>query len=187
MCIRDRLQILQILRVGADCAIQQRLRHPTASVEQLPKAEYALLRGGCGISCESREGRLLTSLAWGVWHVLRAREGRLPTSLRRSGASYTQPPCRNRRRRATRSRRPDCPRRVRAAEAGDALRDSAEGRGSRGDSREGTAGNRGAGLVFEKSGMAPPATLSLTRAPRRPYDGRAAVARLPSHMPRRAI
>ena len=35
------LQILQI-RVGADCAIQQRVRHPTASVEQLPKAEYAL-------------------------------------------------------------------------------------------------------------------------------------------------
>ena len=38
------LQILQILqiRVGADCAIQQRVRHPTASVEQLPKAECAL-------------------------------------------------------------------------------------------------------------------------------------------------
>ena len=44
------------------------------------------------------------------------------------------------------------------------------GRGSRGGSR----GNRGAGLVFDKSGMAPPATLSLTRAPRRPHDGRAA-------------
>ena len=61
------------------------------------------------------------------------------------------------------------------------------GRGSRCDSREGTAGTRAAGLVFEKSGMAPPATLSLTHAPRRPYDGRAAVARLPKSMPRRAI
>ena len=41
--ILQMMRILQILpRVGADCAIQQRVRHPTASVEQLPKAEYAL-------------------------------------------------------------------------------------------------------------------------------------------------
>ena len=152
-CMQQEWQILQILRVGADCAIQQRLRHPTASVEQLPKAEYALLRGGCGISCESREGRLLTSLAWGVWHVLRAREGRLPTSLRRSGASYTQPPCRNRRRRATRSRRPDCPRRVCVANQGETQSWTVPmGRGSKGDSREGTAGTRGAGSSSERPG-----------------------------------
>ena len=61
------------------------------------------------------------------------------------------------------------------------------GRGSKGGSRGGTTGIRGAGLVFGKSGMALPATLSLTRAPRRPYDGSAAVARLPSQWPRRAI
>ena len=53
------------------------------------------------------------------------------------------------------------------------------GRGSKGDSREGTAGIRGVGLVFKKSGMALPATFSLTRAHRRACGGRAAAARLP--------
>ena len=52
------------------------------------------------------------------------------------------------------------------------------GRGSRDDSREGTAGIRGVGLAFEKSGMALPATFSLTRAHRRACGGRAAAARL---------
>ena len=119
--------------MGADCAIQQRLRHPSASVEQLPKAEYALLRGGCGISCESREGRLLTSLARGVWHVLRnGRRPLLARSAMQGGgraifASYSKPPRRNRRRRATRSRRPDCPRRECVPPRRDALRDGADG------------------------------------------------------------
>ena len=54
----------------------------------------------------------------------------------------------------------------------------ATGRGSRGD-REGTAGNRGAGLVLEKVGYGSARnSLADTRA-RRPYDGCAAVARLP--------
>ena len=53
------------------------------------------------------------------------------------------------------------------------------GRGSRGESREGTAGIRGVGLAFEKSCMALPATLSLRRATHRDCGGRAAVARLP--------
>ena len=53
------------------------------------------------------------------------------------------------------------------------------GRGSRDDSRESTAGIRGVGIAFEKSGMALPATLSLTRAHHRDCGGRAAVARLP--------
>jgi len=54
---------------------------------------------------------------------------------------------------------------MRAAKAGRTQGQCADGTRLEGDSREGTAGNRGAGLVFEKSGMAPPATLSLTRAP----------------------
>ena len=54
------------------------------------------------------------------------------------------------------------------------------GRGSRDDSRESTAGIRGVGLAFEKSGMALPATFSLTRAHRRAWGGRAAAARLTS-------
>ena len=110
------------------------------------------------------------------------------------GASYTHPPRRIRRRRATRSRRSagrtvvvECvpPRR-------DALRDSADGTRleRRLPRRHGWHPWRGASSS-EKSGMAPPATLSLTRAPRRPHeqnnknlslsphDGRAAVARLP--------
>ena len=53
------------------------------------------------------------------------------------------------------------------------------GRGSRDDSRESTAGIRGVGLASEKSGMALPATLLLTRAPHRDCGGRAAAARLP--------
>ena len=85
---------------------------------------------------------------------------------------------RNRRRRATRSRRPDCPRRVCVANQGETHSWTVP-TGGKGDSREGTAGTRGAGLVFEKSGMALPATLSLTCAPRQAYGGRAAVARLP--------
>ena len=43
------------------------------------------------------------------------------------------------------------------------------------------AGTRRRGLTFEKSGMAPPATLSLTRAHRRACGGRAAAARLLRH------
>ena len=69
----------------------------------------------------------------------------------------------------------------------DALRDSADGtRLAKGETREGTAGNRGVGLVFGKTKMALLANFQLTRAPRRAYGGRAAVARLPSHMPRRS-
>ena len=45
------------------------------------------------------------------------------------------------------------------------------------DSREGTAGNRGVGLAFDKTGIALPANLSLTCAPRRADGGRAEVAR----------
>ena len=68
-----------------------------------------------------------------------------------------------------------------------ALEGSADGTRLEGDSREGTAGNRGAGLALDKTGIALPAYLSLTCAHRRADGGRAAVARLPSHMPRRAI
>ena len=52
------------------------------------------------------------------------------------------------------------------------------GRGSKG-SREGTAGTRGAGLVFGKTRIALLANFWLTRAPGRAFGGRAAVARLP--------
>ena len=119
------------------------------------------LRGACGMSCG-------------------AREGRLPTSLRRSGARYPHPPRRIRRRRATRSRRLDCPRRVRVANQGGTHSGTVPaGRGSRGGSRGGTAGTRGAGLVFGKTRIALLANFWLTRAPGRAFGGRAAVARLP--------
>ena len=58
-----------------------------------------------------------------------------------------------------------------------ALEGSAEGTRLEGDSREGTAGNRGVGLAFDKTGIALPANLSLTCAPRRADGGRAEVAR----------
>ena len=119
------------------------------------------LRGACGMS-------------------ERTREGRLPTSLRRSGARYPHPPRRIRRRRATRSRRLDCPRRVRVANQGGTHSGTVPaGRGSRGGSRGGTAGTRGAGLVFGKTRIALLANFWLTRAPGRAFGGRAAVARLP--------
>ena len=51
------------------------------------------------------------------------------------------------------------------------------GRGSKGDSRGGTAGNRGAKLAFGKTRIALLANFSLTCARRRAYGGRAAVAR----------
>ena len=86
---------------------------------------------------------------------------------------------RNRRRRATRSRRPDCPGRECVPPRRGYSGTVPTGRGSRDDSREGTAGIRGVGLASEKSGMALPATLSLTRAHHRDCGGRAAVARLP--------
>ena len=84
-----------------------------------------------------------------------------------------------RRRRATGSRRPDCPRRVGVANQGDThSRVVPTGRGSRATlGREGTAGNRGVGLAFDKTGIALPANLSLTCAPRRADGGRAEVAR----------
>ena len=96
------------------------------------------------------------------------------------GASYTHTPRRIRRRRATRSRRLDCPRRVRAANQGGTHSGTVPaGRGSRGGSRGGTAGTRGAGLVFGKTRIALLAKFWLTRAPGRAFGGRAAVARLP--------
>ena len=58
-----------------------------------------------------------------------------------------------------------------------ALEGSADGTRLEGDSREGTAGNRGAGLAFDKTGIALPAKLSLTCAPRQADGGRAEVAR----------
>ena len=58
-----------------------------------------------------------------------------------------------------------------------ALEGSADGTRLEGDSREGTAGNRGVGLAFDKTGIALPANLSLTCAPRRADGGRAEVAR----------
>ena len=91
----------------------------------------------------------------------------------------SQRPRRNRRRRATRSRRPDCPGRECVPPRRGYSGTVPTGRGSRDDSRESTAGIRGVGLAFEKSGMALPATLSLTRAHHRDCGGRAAVARLP--------
>ena len=89
-------------------------------------------------------------------------------------------PRRNRRRRATRSRRPDCPGRECVPPRRGYSGTVPTGRGSRDDSRESTAGIRGVGLASEKSGMALPATLLLTRAPHRHCGGRAAAARLPS-------
>ena len=58
-----------------------------------------------------------------------------------------------------------------------ALEGSADGTRLEGDSREGTAGNRGVGLAFDKTGIALPAKLSLTCAPRQADGGRAEVAR----------
>ena len=58
-----------------------------------------------------------------------------------------------------------------------ALEGSAGGTRLEGDSREGTAGNRGVGLAFDKTGIALPANLSLTCALRRADGGRAEVAR----------
>merc|ERR1711938_76047 len=94
----------------------------------------------------------------------RTREGRLPTSLRRSGALYPHPPRRIRRRRATRSCRPDCPRRVRAAEAG-----RTQGQCRRDAAREAAPAEtrlapvaRGAGLVFGKTRIALLANFWLT-------------------------
>ena len=92
----------------------------------------------------------------------------------------SQRPRRNRRRRATCSRRPDCPGRECVPPRRGYSGTVPTGRGSRDDSRESTAGIRGVGLAFKKSGMAPPATSSLTRAHHRSCGGRAAAARLPS-------
>ena len=47
------------------------------------------------------------------------------------------------------------------------LEGSADGARLEGDSREGTAGNRGVGLAFDKTGIALPANLSLSCVPRR--------------------
>jgi len=133
-----------------------------ASLAGLARGAYQpRLRGACGMS-------------------ERTREGRLPTSLRRSGARYPHPPRRIRRRRATRSRRLDCPGRVRVANQGGTHSGTVPaGRGSRGGSRGGTAGTCGAGLVFGKTRIALLAKFWLTRAPGRAFGGRAAVARLP--------
>ena len=154
-----------------------------------------------GLGGTAAKSRICT-ITRGVWHLLRVsrgaptnlacegrvgcgmsertREGRLPTSLRRSGARYPHPPRRIRRRRATRSRRLDCPRRVRVANQGGTHSGTVPaGRGSRGGSRGGTAGTRGAGLVFGKTRIALLANFWLTRAPGRAFGGRAAVARLP--------
>ena len=91
----------------------------------------------------------------------------------------SQGPRRNRRRRATRSRQQDCPGRECVPPRRDHSGTVPTGRGSGDDSREGTAGTRGVGAASKKSGMALPATLSLTRAHHRDCGGRAAVARLP--------
>ena len=117
----------------------------------------------------------------------RTREGSLPTSVVEAALRFTTTPPHS------------SPARDRLPSAGlpstsgcrqpkrHALEGSADGTRLEGDSREGTAGNRGAGLALDKTGIALPANLSLTCAPRRADGGRAAVARLPSHMPRRAI
>ena len=117
----------------------------------------------------------------------RTREGRLPTSFVEAALRFTTTPPHS------------SPARDRLPSAGlpstsgcrqpkrHALEGSADGTRLEGDSREGTAGNRGVGLAFDKTGIALPAYLSLTCAHRRADGGRAAVARLPSHMPRRAI
>ena len=133
-----------------------------------------------------------------VWHLLRvspgaptnlACEGRVaclnglvrgacqPHSSKRRFAS--QRPRRNRRRRATRFRWRDCPGRECVPPRRDHSGTVLTGRGLGDDSRESTAGIRGVGLASEKSGMALPATLLLTRAPHRDCGGRAAAARLP--------
>ena len=76
-------------------------------------------RGRCGMSRECCEGRLPTSLARGVWHVLRGSRG-APTNLDSSTRRFVHTNTRRaRRRRATGSRRPDCPRRVGVANQSD--------------------------------------------------------------------
>ena len=107
----------------------------------------------------------------------RTREGRLPTSFVEAALRFTTTPPQS------------SPARDRLPSAGlpstsgcrqpkrHALEGSADGTRLEGDSREGTAGNRGAGLAFDKTGIALPANLSLTCAPRRADGGRAEVAR----------
>eukprot|EP00312_Isochrysidales_sp_CCMP1244_P037362 CAMPEP_0202770902 /NCGR_PEP_ID=MMETSP1388-20130828/39748_1 /ASSEMBLY_ACC=CAM_ASM_000864 /TAXON_ID=37098 /ORGANISM="Isochrysis sp, Strain CCMP1244" /LENGTH=167 /DNA_ID=CAMNT_0049439779 /DNA_START=99 /DNA_END=603 /DNA_ORIENTATION=+ len=92
------------------------------------------LRGACGMS-------------------ERTREGRLSTSLRRSGASLHNDPAaiaRDRFRSVGLSSPSVC------RQGGTYSGTVPTGRGSRDDSREGTAGIRGVGLASEKSGMALP-------------------------------
>ena len=60
------------------------------------------------------------------------------------------------------------------------------GRGSGDDSRVGTAGTRGVGAASKKSGMALPATLSLTRAPPRLWWARCSRTSTYVIVPRRA-
>ena len=118
------------------------------------------LRGACGMSCE-------------------AREGRLPTLLRRRGASYTHThtphssPARDTLPSAGLSSSRVC-----AAKAGHTQGQCRRDAARRAWLRS-AAGTRRRGLAFEKSGMALPATFSLTRAHRRACGGRAAAARLP--------
>jgi len=98
-------------------------------------------------------------------------------------ASYTHPPRRNRRRRATRSRRPDChcPRRVCAAKAGRTQGQCGDGTRLEGrlPRRHGWQPWRGARLRQVGYGSARN-SLADTRA-RRPYHGCAAVA-APTHV-----
>ena len=72
--------------------------------------------GGGKTSCSSRNGS----------RPLLARSA-MQGGGRAIFASYSKPPRRNRRRRATRSRRPDCPRRECVPPRRDTLRDSADG------------------------------------------------------------
>ena len=122
--------------------------------------------GGGETSCSSRNGS----------RPLLARSGSravvVPSSLRRHTYAPHSSPARDRLPSAGLPSTSGCRQPKRHA-----LEGSADGTRLEGDSREGTAGNRGAGFAFDKTGIALPANLSLTCAPRRADGGRAEVAR----------
>jgi len=139
----------------------------------LPSTVAAQAGGGGETSCSSRNGS----------RPLLAR------SAKQGGGRAifaSQRPRRNRRRRATRSRRPDCPGRECVPPRRGYSGTVPTGRGSEDDSREGTAGTRGVGAASKKSGMALPATLSLTRAPPRLWWARCSRTSTYVIVPRRA-
>ena len=139
--------------------MEYRYEGGVASLAGLARGAYQpRLRGACGLSERTREGRLPTSF--------------VEAALRFTTTPPQSSPARDRLPSAGLPSTSGCRQPKRHA-----LEGSADGTRLEGDSREGTAGNRGVGLAFDKTGIALPANLSLTCAPRRADGGRAEVAR----------